>query len=358
MEKRYHILLVEDDEDDYTIIRDTLLRIPDAVYQLDWASRYEDALSRVAAKHYDACLMDYRLGWADGIGLMKDFMRVQFRAPIVILTGYGDYDIDLQAMKEGAFDYLEKGKLTPEQLERSIRYAVERYLMLSELKNSENKVRTLSSRVISLQEKERKFIARELHDSIGSGLSAIKFALEENMIRMKNNREHQSAASLEQIISLVRNSIEETRRLSQNLRPAILDDFGLIPAVHSMIKDFQAVYTAISVDLDIGLLEEDVPEDLKIIIYRILQESLNNISKHSGADRTGLFLGRTREGLEITLTDNGCGFDSGQKVLERIHGEGTGLEGMRERVELSGGRFHCLSERGTGTTIRAVWSAL
>jgi len=355
-DKTFHILLVDDDEDDYMIIRDTLSGIRNAAYLLDWAAAYEDALNMIGKSQYDACLMDYRLGWMNGISLMKDFFAAGFQAPIIILTGYGDYDIDLQAMKEGAFDYLEKAKLTAERLERSIRYAVEKWLMLTELKKSEKKVRVLSSKVIGLQEKERKLIARELHDSIGANLTAIKFAMETKLGKMKKSGQDRGDRSLEHIIRMVGDTIEETRRLSYHLRPSILDDFGLIPAVHSMTKDFQEVYKDIALESDIRASEESVPEYLKIVIYRILQESLNNVSKHSGADRVWIFLGRTAEGLEMTLKDNGRGFSPEQKAFDHDHGHGMGLEGMRERAEISDGRFQCLSEPGKGTTIRALWS--
>ncbi len=354
-EKVFNILLVDDDEDDFRIIRDTLSRIRGTSYQLDWMSGYEDALNTVKAdRHYDVCLMDYRLGSMDGIGLMKELIAAGFQAPVIILTGYGDYDIDVQALKEGAFDYLEKGKLSPEQLEHAIRYAVEKWLMLTELKKSENKVRMLSSKVIGLQEKERKLIARELHDSIGANLTAIKFALEAELAKMKKKQPSEDI-SLEHIIRMVRGTMEEARRLSYNLRPGILDDFGLIPAVHSMIKDFQGIYRDIFLEPDIRISEESIPEDLKIIIYRIVQESLNNVSKHSGADRVWIFLGRTPHGLEMTLRDNGCGFRPEQTGPDHNQRQGMGLEGMRERVEFSDGKFQCISGPNKGTTIRAVW---
>ena len=135
------ILLVEDDEDDYVIIRDVLLEMEGQEFQLDWVSTYQEAMEKAISNRHDVCLMDYRLGERDGIQLTRDFLQCGFQAPIILLTGLGSHDLDIQAMREGAADYLEKGDLSHELLERSIRYAIDRSRTLRALRESEHRSR-------------------------------------------------------------------------------------------------------------------------------------------------------------------------------------------------------------------------
>jgi signal transduction histidine kinase len=269
------------------------------------------------------------------------------------LTGKGDYETDLQAMRSGASEYLEKGDLNPTLLERSIRYAVERFRSLQALRESEHKLRMLSEQLVNAQEDERKIVAREIHDGLGSTLTAIRYALEQ-----KGNKPGQNLDSgtipLEQIIEMVRQAIGESQRISSSLRPSVLDDLGLIPALRSLSREWGKIYGNIHIDKQLEAREEEIPESLKIVIYRIAQESLNNISKHSGSEKVLLRLARTGEGIELMIQDDGDGFDPSHVVSSHGRG-GMGLAGMRERVNLSGGIFEIGSEKGKGTVVCAHW---
>jgi PAS domain S-box-containing protein len=120
------ILLVDDDEDDYIITRDLIARIGDRRQRLDWINNYEAALAAVRRGEYEICLLDYRLGERTGLELLRESQTFPSRPPMILLTGQGDHEIDIEAMKAGAADYLIKGQLTPDMLERAIRYAIER----------------------------------------------------------------------------------------------------------------------------------------------------------------------------------------------------------------------------------------
>jgi signal transduction histidine kinase len=350
------ILLIEDDEDDYVIIREIVSRIHTWRCQLDWVSTPENALDKVSSEQYQVCLLDYRLGEKNGIELLKILKQKAFDAPVIILTGYGDYGIDLEAMKAGAADYLEKGNLESEILERSIRYAIDRANALKAIRESESALRALSGRLVEAQERERTRIAKELHDSIGANLTAIKYILEEKRYRMGAGNSPQEGPTLEKIIELVKETMEETQRMSTNLRPAILDDMGILAAVQWVVRKFQEVYSEITVETRMDIAEDDVPDTLKIVILRIVQEALNNSSKHSGADKIQLCLQRNNDNIELIVEDNGKGF-----ALEGIRSQtdktgGTGLMGMKERAEIYGGSFRIHSRLGKGTTIQATWS--
>jgi PAS domain S-box-containing protein len=119
------VLLVDDDEDDYIITRDLISGIRESAYQLDWINNYDDALSAVQRREHCICLMDYRLGGQTGLELLRETQSFPGRPPIILLTGQGDHEIDMEAMQAGAADYLVKGQLTSDKLERAIRYAIE-----------------------------------------------------------------------------------------------------------------------------------------------------------------------------------------------------------------------------------------
>jgi PAS domain S-box-containing protein len=124
MEKRYlRVLLIEDDEDDYTILRTMLSEIGSTTFYLQWVSTYEAGVQGICRAEHDVYLLDYRLGGKDGVELLREVIARGCEKPIILLTGQGGYDVDIEAMEAGAADYLVKGQITPDLLERSIRYA-------------------------------------------------------------------------------------------------------------------------------------------------------------------------------------------------------------------------------------------
>src|ERR1039458_1097965 len=119
------VLLVDDDEDDYIIPRDLIARIGDRRYRLDWINNYTDAVTACRCGKHEICLLDYRLGERTGLELLRESQAFNSRPPVILLTGQGDHEIDIEAMKAGAADYLVKGQLTAGMLERAMRYAIE-----------------------------------------------------------------------------------------------------------------------------------------------------------------------------------------------------------------------------------------
>jgi diguanylate cyclase (GGDEF)-like protein len=120
------VLVVDDDQEDFIIVRDFLSRVRVARYEMDWAPGYEEALERLKEGQHDVCLLDYRLGDRNGLEWLQEAVASGSRCPIIFFSGKGDYQVDLEAMKSGASDYLVKGEINPPLLERSIRYAIER----------------------------------------------------------------------------------------------------------------------------------------------------------------------------------------------------------------------------------------
>ena len=345
------LLLVDDDEDDYVIIRDLLSEIDWANFDLRWASTYEAAQEAARSDEHHMFLVDYRLGERDGLELMR-WLRLQgSTAPVILLTAFGDQDLDTQAMRDGAADYLEKNEITPSVLERSIRYSMERERHLALLRKSEMQLRLLSSKLIEAQEDERKIIARELHDSIGANLTAIIYGLEEAIDSVSGEQ----ATQLKEVLGMAQETVEETRRISSNLRPPILDDLGILATINWFVRQFQGLYDSINIEKHIEVQEDDVADPLKIAIYRIVQEALNNAAKHSKADTVRISLRPTEERLELTIADNGTGFDPATLLHQGEPGTGMGLDDMKERTELSGGSFTIRSKRDEGTVVEASW---
>jgi signal transduction histidine kinase len=219
------------------------------------------------------------------------------------------------------------------------------------LRETGRTVRRLSSKLLFALENERKSIAMELHDSIGANLTAIIYGLEE----MQEKARPQQAAELEDLISMVRATVDETRRISTNLMPSMLDDLGLLATLRWFCRRFQQLHGEVDIDVQLYVEEEEVDEELKIVIYRIVQEALNNVAKHSQADSVQVSLSQTEDELELFIQDNGRGFDSGKHSDREAHLGGLGLESMRERAEISHGSLAIFSEPGQGTTIRARW---
>ncbi len=222
-----------------------------------------------------------------------------------------------------------------------------------QLEKANEALRNLSSRLLSAHEEERKRIAGEIHDVIGSCLGAIKFKVEAALQQIAETPPT-STKSLEAVIPVIQEGVEECRRMQQDLRPSMLDDLGLLPTLSWFCRRFQTIYSAIQVEQEDGIEEAEIPNALKIVIYRVTQEGMNNIAKHSKADRVRLSLQKNADIIELILQDNGQGFNPEGAVSEN-RSRGLGLTSMKERVELSGGSFRIESVKGKGTIIHACW---
>ncbi len=216
-----------------------------------------------------------------------------------------------------------------------------------QLRESEERLRYLSTQLLIAQENERKLIANEIHDSLGSSLGAIKF-------RMEQVLQKGGIGDPENIIPSIQKAIEETRRIQMALRPSSLDDLGILPTLNWFCREFQKTYSSIHIKTQINIEEKDVLDHLKTVIYRICQEAFNNIAKHSKAGVATLSL-RKSDKIELVIEDDGQGFNLKEKLLAENPDRGLGLTSMRERAEILGGSFAVESIQGSGTTIRVSW---
>jgi signal transduction histidine kinase len=211
---------------------------------------------------------------------------------------------------------------------------------------------SLSSRLLSVQEDERKKIAMELHDSLGSLLTAIKMNLENARGLMTAGKA--GPGILDNPIYLTQLAIAEVRSLIFDLRPSLLDDLGLIAAINSLCRQVTTC-SNIHIEKATRAEESQIPENIKIVIFRVIQEAFHNIAKYSKADLVELELTDLGDTIELTIHDHGVGFELDYAFTERSGEKGFGLAIMKERAESSGGSFLIESLSGEGTTIRASW---
>jgi PAS domain S-box-containing protein len=224
------------------------------------------------------------------------------------------------------------------------------------LLKSDKELRVLSNQLLSAEEKERKRIARELHDGIGQALSAIKFSVENALLELRAATNPIDLGSLEAVIPLTQKTIEEVRSIVKDLRPSILDDLGILATIGWFCREFQNVYAGIRIETTIDVEENEVPMHLKTTIYRIMQEALNNVAKHSQASFVHLQLKKNESHLSLSIQDNGQGFNLDRAMALRTSSRGIGLASMRERAELSGAGFEINSAVASGTMIKVVWA--
>ena len=219
------------------------------------------------------------------------------------------------------------------------------------LRDSERELKALSEKLLLAQEEERKRIALELHDGIGQSLSAIKFGVESALQAYGQTTLQQNGEYLQSVVDKLRDAIKEVRSISMGLRPSMLDDLGLVATVGWFCREFQAIHPKISIEKRVALEDNDVPDVLKIVIFRILQEALNNIGKHAGAGAVSVELTRTGDTLKLRIEDDGRGIPS-----EAIHAAtGLGLSSMKERAKLSYGNLTVDTVQSSGTVIQVVW---
>ncbi len=232
------------------------------------------------------------------------------------------------------------------------------------LRESERRLRVLSSKLLVAQEEERKRIAREIHDSIGSSLTAIKYGVECAFSRLDKDMEQSSdlpacretfSTACDRIVSMVQGTVEECRRLITDLRPSILDDLGVLATINWFCRQFESIYADIGMEVVVDVDEAVIPDRARIVIYRIMQEAFNNIAKYSRTDRVLISLRKIGNSVKLEITDYGVGFDVAALTSRRGESGGLGLTSMQERTEFSGGTFAVISNKGKGTTITASW---
>lgn len=485
--KPWRVLLVEDDEEDYLLTRQMLKEARGSRVDVQWVRNSSEALAAMQSAIPDVALVDYFLGSENGLDLIRQAVSEGYNLPFILLTGRGNYDVDLEAMQAGAVDYLAKNEANPTLLERVIRYAIERYRRAEELKQVLEQLETEQARLnavfanapsgimlvnhdgmiqyanpvaqqilqhpipydqpctqagvlalyrpdgtllepcdlpltrsvmegesfsnvelvviwaegqrrsllfnstpirshlgqitgavcvfaditerkkageeirrnlaqiemqrhlIQSREKERLHIAREIHDGPLQGLIAMTWYLKD----FRNSLEDTSLMErIERIESTLQEQIRELRSFSQQLRPPVLIPFGLEKAIRSHAEQFQASHPELQIYLGLQPDYRRLSEDIRLALFRIYQELLNNIVRHAEARVVEVRLEVEPEQAWLQVSDNGKGFVVPKSWVQNAREGHLGLVGVQERAASVNGSVEITSAPDHGTVIR------
>ena len=386
--ERLKILLVED-----ILIYVSLLENMLAGFgiSLEPVNNLSDAMSFAGQGVYDAVLLDLGLPDSQGLETFIKFHAMYPELPVVILSGLDDEALAAKAVQFGAQDYLVKGpylsrgEAGKNLLVRAIRYAIERHHIQKDLRHerdmletrvaertaqlekelverrrveealrlSENKLRQynqrlryLTTKLVSAQEDERRRLSMELHDEAGQSLTALK-------LNLALVRAHLSSSELigqiEAAINLTETTMDRLRSLAHNLRPPALDALGLDQTLGDYCQRI-ARQSGIRVAYNCVDLPS-LPEHFQISLFRVLQEALTNIIKHAEAGHVDVFLHQEQGMVVLEVRDDGVGFDPSSVLKGKDRG--IGLQGIEERMEALGGSVKISSQPGQGTRLLA-----
>jgi signal transduction histidine kinase len=229
--------------------------------------------------------------------------------------------------------------------------ALQNARLFTEVRTGREQLQGLSHRLIEVQETERRVIAGELHDEIGQALTLVKMNLK---TLQETQSDPETATSLSESIDIVEHALQQVRDLSLDLRPSLLDDLGLIAALR-WYGARQARHADVAFHFTAHLPEERLPAMLETTCFRVAQEALTNVVRHAQAQHVWVNLLLHDATLQLTVRDDGVGFDPHVAQIRARHGNSFGLLGMRERVAIARGTISMTSTPGQGTTVVACF---
>jgi signal transduction histidine kinase len=301
-------------------------------------------------------LSDYSLPGFDGTQALEIARQIAPDIPFIFVTGVLGEEVVIDMLRQGATDYVLKNRLSrlPQAVARAVRETEQRRDNLrahEKMRRSHDQLKALTGHLQFVREEERTRIAREVHDELGQSLTALKLDLSWLLGRLPHER------SLQKKIKGMSEQVDETihavRRIATELRPGVLDSLGLSAAIEWQTMDFQE-RTGIKCDVTIDLKEAIKDKEFSTACFRILQETLTNVIRHSDATQVEVRLAQVDKEIILTVRDNGRGISE----KDVVHPRSIGLIGMRERVARVGGEvfFFGLPGRGTTVTMRVPLS--
>jgi PAS domain S-box-containing protein len=271
------------------------------------------------------------------------------------VTGDGVTTYEIQGKKKDGTTFLMevRGKLMQYQGRKVRGVAVmdisEQKKVEEALRESEKRLRFLSSRLFEAQEHERRRLSKELHDQLGHDLVLLKSSLRSIEKKLAENQEALKN-ECENTLTTVNEIIENVRRISRDLMPSILEDLGLVASIRWLVENFSKQHS-IRVTLDVEYVDHLFSPGIQVNLYRIFQETLTNISKHAAATRVSLEVKEEKGCVAFRVQDNGKGFEVNKVMDRKLNNKGVGLTAMNERIRMVGGSFEIQSRPGEGTKI-------
>ncbi len=316
-----------------TPITDELIRLARSgggYHSYDWIKPSTGENARLVA--YVIGLQDWR--WAVGTGVFID--------DVVATVAASRAEVEARAQR--TFLYI--GAITLAAL--LLVFTSGLFINIRERRLADAKLKKLTQRVFDAQEEERGRVARELHDGISQILVGVRYALDTARRRLSAG-DDRASANLDKGIEHLSGAIQEVRRISRDLRPGVLDDLGLGPAIKALAEDF-GQRTGIRTEFNTVVFRNRLDDEAKIALYRVAQEALTNIERHSDAARVQIDVRGHKRGATLRISDDGAGIEATN--LLSAPSSGLGLRNMQERIEQLEGTLRILSSR-TGTVIEA-----
>jgi signal transduction histidine kinase len=336
----------------------------------------ETALKRVQYDPPDLILLDILMPGMDGFETCR---RLKTSAatkdiPVIFMTSLTSAEDKVKGFEVGAVDYVTKPlhqeevmarvkthlrlrdltlSLQDQKKQLEISSQVEKARLFEAVSQQREQLRSLTARLTEVQEAERKELARELHDEMGQALTAISMNLAAIIEELPTTASPQIKERVTEAKLLADQTLEQIREISLNLRPAMLDDLGLIPTLRWYIKRY-AKRSALKTELKTIGLERRLGPEVETALYRIVQEGLTNVARHAHAARVSIGLKRNGSTVQATIEDDGRGFNVDEELNRKRAEYGAGLVGIRERVTLLGGEFDIQSQPGQGTRLSIV----
>jgi two-component system sensor histidine kinase DegS len=262
--------------------------------------------------------------------------------------GFSETNVKLQERNRELEAEIGERKRAEDALRQSERHYQR---LFKEAQDMQENLRSLSNEILRTQEEERKRISRELHDEVGQSLTAISVTLA-TLNSQGTGNSSVRGQKLAEAQAMLQETMETIHRFARDLRPAALDELGLLPALRSFLKGF-AGRTGLRVHFRGDPAAEKLEDDQKIVVFRIAQECLTNVSKHAQAGQVEVVIRRFKDGICMEVADDGRSFTADPINFAKSKGR-LGLLGMQERVRLVNGQFMVKPQPGKGTTVRVV----
>ncbi len=343
------ILLIEDNPGDRRLIREMLVEAKYGRFEIEQSPRLSSGLELLSKQPFDVVLLDLGLPDSQGIETLLRTKAQASHTPIVIMTGQSDESLGINAVREGAQDYLVKGQVDSNLLTRTLRYAIERKRAELALEEYQERLRSLASQVSLAEENERRRIATDVHDRMSQSLALCTMRLSA-FLKAPSNPELE--ATLKEIYDALQELVVETRSLTYELSPPVLYDFGLETAVKGLCERTAEKYK-LTVKYEDNGQTKPLDKDIRVELYRMTRELLVNAVKHARAKIIKVAISRSDTVVKVTVQDDGVGFDT--RILSPAHGSsGFGLFSIRERLDYLGGRIEAESQKGQGSRITLV----
>lgn len=355
----FRVLLVEDNPGDARLVQIMLLEasnLTDLRFEPQHAQNMVEALEVIADEYFDVVLLDLSLPDSIGLETITRMKAIDPIMPIVVMTGSNNLELGVQAVQAGAQDYLVKGSTDHQLLARSLRYAIERRRV--EMAYDEVRMEQLRAQAAT---DERERIAHELHDSVNQTLFTVS-VVAETALRKLDKDADKTRELLGQLQHLTRVAMAEMRVLLIELRPASLARIPFKVLVEQLVTSLTNRRIAIfDVQIDDNL--PPLPPNIQVTLYRMLQETLTNVTRHANASHVqvdvevcDLSVDDDRDAdkaLKIVVRDDGDGFNP-----DEVNPESLGLEIMRERAGAINASVAITSEPGKGTEVIVEWPVI